>query len=83
MTLTEGDRIYGLRDVGAYKVYSKGSAYFASHKDDVRLRRIQIARAQAELLAKKSKSDFAAEITLRLDVGKRSGLPSYFEVRHG
>lgn len=78
----EANKVYGLRDVGAYKVYCKGAAYFASHKDSARLRRIQINRGHAELLIKKTKSDFALDIEQRLNAGKRACSPNYFEVKH-
>lgn len=79
----EENKVYGLRDVGEYKVYRKGNQFFAGHKNHERFRRIQLDNAKtANALAVLPKSDLVAAIQQRLDGGKRAGSPLYFEVKH-
>jgi len=77
-------QIYGLRDVGEYKVYRKGKLFFASHKNNERLRRLQLLGERTAVhLAFLTKSDFVQGVEQMLNDAKRSGSPRYFEVVYG
>jgi len=76
--------VFGLVDYGQYKVYRRGTEYFCSSKDDVKLRRVKLQnRATAEALAKTPLRVLGQTIEQRLFTANIAGGPDYYEVKHG
>lgn len=75
--------IYGLRDVGQFKLYEKRIAgkvqILVSKQEDNKTQRVKVTRADANRLQGLPKTTFAEECQQRLEGAKRAGSPNYFE----
>ena len=76
--------VWGLLNIGPYKIYKRGAVHYAGCKDATTLRRVELPnRAEAERLAALRPLSLVGPAVERLLVAaKLKGLPTYYEVRH-
>ena len=75
--------VFGLLDIGNYKIYRRGNTHYASCKDDKQMRRVALKnRAQAESIAALPLCDVGAHVERLLLAAKLAGSVAYYEMRH-
>ena len=76
--------VYGLRDVGAFKLYEKRAngtvdIFISRQVSSMKLQRVKVTRADAERINGLRHADFVNECQQRIEGAKRAGSPNYFE----